>query len=397
LDPEYIKKKTTLKKILDHEKKIKREDKKEMNWQKKLKRRNGEDTDSEDDNQPMEEKHVYDDEDDIIDDMDEEDEEKYKESDAIVITKDMLKNINSVEFAEDKEIEYLEKKLKIKKKVDKKENGEELKNFVEEKRRKKKLENDKLINSKKIVKKNIQNDDEEINSNEEDDEEINSNDEEINSEDEEINSNDENEKGGKLKYTSQLKNIDKIFDEFESGFDDDLEKDSDIESVEENFDEEIEEEEEEEEKEKKEEGNENEEEKEKEFIKPIKKSENYDEIKIKIRGQINKISIKNLLTITKEMHKIYYQSSKYEFNEILTTLMIESILSNSNFKQDFIINHASFCLCLNSIIDNSIGASIIEKFVLEFDKKYKLNDKMSCLNLLSFILYLYNLEVFLFE
>ncbi|KAJ4383352.1 hypothetical protein N0V86_001399 [Didymella sp. IMI 355093] len=119
-------------------------------------------------------------------------------------------------------------------------------------------------------------------------------------------------------------------------------------------------------------------------------------LKRQIQGLINRLSEANILTILKDIEKIYATNPRGYVNTTLIDLLIDMLSDPSALLESFIILHAGFIAAVYKVIGPDFGAQIVERIVSEFDKHYQPNKDgvgKHTTNLMSVVSELYTFQV----
>ncbi|KAG9206500.1 suppressor of glycerol defect [Epicoccum nigrum] len=119
-------------------------------------------------------------------------------------------------------------------------------------------------------------------------------------------------------------------------------------------------------------------------------------LKRQIQGLINRLSDANILTILKDIEKIYATNPRGYVNTTLIDLLTDMLSEPSALLESFIILHAGFIAAVYKVIGPDFGAQIVERIVAEFDKHYQPNKDGAgkhTTNLMSLVSELYTFQV----
>ena len=119
-------------------------------------------------------------------------------------------------------------------------------------------------------------------------------------------------------------------------------------------------------------------------------------LKRQIQGLINRLSEANILTILKDIEKIYASNPRGYVNATLIDLLIDMLSDPSALLESFIILHAGFIAAVYKVIGPDFGAQIVERIVSEFDQHYQPNKDGAgkhTTNLMSVVSELYTFQV----
>lgn len=129
---------------------------------------------------------------------------------------------------------------------------------------------------------------------------------------------------------------------------------------------------------------------------PSSDAEALSRLKRQIQGLINRLSDANILTILKDIEKIYATNPRGYVNTTLINLLIEMLSDPSALIESFIILHAGFIAAVYKVIGPDFGAQIVERIVSEFDQHYQPNKDGAgkhTTNLMSVVSELYTFQV----
>ncbi|KAF9696765.1 hypothetical protein EKO04_005563 [Ascochyta lentis] len=129
---------------------------------------------------------------------------------------------------------------------------------------------------------------------------------------------------------------------------------------------------------------------------PSSDAEALSRLKRQIQGLINRLSEANILTILKDIEKIYANNPRGYVNTTLINLLIDMLSDPSALLESFIILHAGFIAAVYKVIGPDFGAQIVERIVSEFDQHYQPNKDGAgkhTTNLMSVVSELYTFQV----
>ncbi|KAF1931565.1 uncharacterized protein M421DRAFT_89859 [Didymella exigua CBS 183.55] len=119
-------------------------------------------------------------------------------------------------------------------------------------------------------------------------------------------------------------------------------------------------------------------------------------LKRQVQGLINRLSEANILTILKDIEKIYATNPRGYVNTTLINLLIDMLSDPSALLEPFIILHAGFISAVYKVVGPDFGAQIVERIVSEFDRHYQPNKDGAgkhTTNLMSLVSELYTFQV----
>lgn len=121
-------------------------------------------------------------------------------------------------------------------------------------------------------------------------------------------------------------------------------------------------------------------------------------LKRQIKGQVNRLSEANILSILAEIEKLYTSNPRQYVTSGLIELLIELTSDPSVLNDTFLILHAGFIAAVYKVIGPDFGAQFLDRFVQRFDHCYAAikedNDSSkSATNMMSLLSHLYNFQV----
>ncbi|KAF2711693.1 hypothetical protein K504DRAFT_465435 [Pleomassaria siparia CBS 279.74] len=129
---------------------------------------------------------------------------------------------------------------------------------------------------------------------------------------------------------------------------------------------------------------------------PSSDTEALARLKRQTQGLLNRLSDANMLTILKDIEKIYQNNARGYVNTTLVDLLIGLLSDETILPDTFLILHSGFIAAIYKVIGPDFGAQIVEQIVSEFDKYYQTNKAGSgkhATNLISLIAQLYSFQV----
>ncbi|KAF2005867.1 hypothetical protein P154DRAFT_615810 [Amniculicola lignicola CBS 123094] len=119
-------------------------------------------------------------------------------------------------------------------------------------------------------------------------------------------------------------------------------------------------------------------------------------LKRQIQGLLNRLSDANLLTILREIEKIYQTNPRGYVTTTVIDLLIGLLLDETTLLDTFMILHAGFMAAVYKVIGPDFGAQMAERIVSEFDNFYQINKNgtgKQTTNLISLVAELYTFQV----
>ncbi|OJD32656.1 nuclear protein [Diplodia corticola] len=130
---------------------------------------------------------------------------------------------------------------------------------------------------------------------------------------------------------------------------------------------------------------------------PSSDAEAMTRLKRQTQGLLNRLSEANLLSILKDIEKLYQTNPRQYVTTTLIDLLLGLACDPSSLQDTFLILHAGFIAAVYKVVGMDFGAQIVERFATEFDKFYgSYNDGSSgkeTTNLISLLAQMYNFQV----
>ncbi|KAK0658788.1 Suppressor of glycerol defect protein 1 [Lasiodiplodia hormozganensis] len=130
---------------------------------------------------------------------------------------------------------------------------------------------------------------------------------------------------------------------------------------------------------------------------PSSDAEAMTRLKRQTQGLLNRLSEANLLSILKDIEKLYQTNPRQYVTTTLIDLLLGLVSDRTSLQDTFLILHAGFIAAVYKVIGMDFGAQIVERFAAEFDKYYgSYNEESSgkeTTNLISLLAEMYNFQV----
>lgn len=92
-----------------------------------------------------------------------------------------------------------------------------------------------------------------------------------------------------------------------------------------------------------------------------KRKEKLDRLRKQLKGYLNRLSESNMHKISSDIESLYMQNSRFDMNNTLTTLILESLVSNVLAKERMVLEHTLLIAALHGNIGSEIGLYIFVK------------------------------------
>ena len=129
---------------------------------------------------------------------------------------------------------------------------------------------------------------------------------------------------------------------------------------------------------------------------PSSDAETLSRLRRQAQGLLNRLSDANMMSILKEIEKIYQNNPRGYVTTTLVDLLIGMLADPTTLIDTFLILHAGFIAAIYKVIGPDFGAQMLERIVLEFDRHYQPNKDGSgkqTTNLISVLAELYMFQV----
>ncbi|WPH00175.1 Hypothetical protein R9X50_00299800 [Acrodontium crateriforme] len=112
-----------------------------------------------------------------------------------------------------------------------------------------------------------------------------------------------------------------------------------------------------------------------------------------VKGQLNRLSEANLLSILQAMERMYENNARQHMTSTLIELLMTLVCDPSPLNDTFLILHAGFAASIYKVVGTDFGAQLLEKIVESFDKHRVESSGKETLNLVAFLAGLYTFQV----
>ncbi|EQL29902.1 hypothetical protein BDFG_07586 [Blastomyces dermatitidis ATCC 26199] len=125
-------------------------------------------------------------------------------------------------------------------------------------------------------------------------------------------------------------------------------------------------------------------------------AESLTRLRRQAQGHLNKLSEANLVSILRDVEKLYQDYPRHSVTTTLIDLLMGMVYDPSTLQDTFIILHAGFIAALYKVLGMDFGAEFIERIVKKFDEDYEGKDgglSKQMVNAISLLSHLYNFHV----
>jgi nucleolar MIF4G domain-containing protein 1 len=131
---------------------------------------------------------------------------------------------------------------------------------------------------------------------------------------------------------------------------------------------------------------------------PSSDAEALSRLRRQIQGLLNRLSEANLITILKEVEKIYENNPRSYVSTTMIDLLLGLLSDETTLSDTFLILHAGFITAVYKVVGTDFGAQLVERIVSEFDSQYSRSQGTDAggkqtTNLISLMAQLYNFHV----
>ncbi|CAH0564818.1 unnamed protein product [Brassicogethes aeneus] len=128
-----------------------------------------------------------------------------------------------------------------------------------------------------------------------------------------------------------------------------------------------------------------------------KRNEKLSRLRKQIKGLLNRLAEGNMHNIASQIEDLYMNNSRNDMNDTLTSLIMESLVSNVLTPERLMMEHVLLIVILHANVGTEIGAHFLQTVARKFDEYHK-NDhpveNKSLDNIVIIISQLYNFKMF---
>jgi nucleolar MIF4G domain-containing protein 1 len=130
-------------------------------------------------------------------------------------------------------------------------------------------------------------------------------------------------------------------------------------------------------------------------------SERLTRLRRQLQGLINRLSEAKLIPMLGDFEEVYRTNPRADVTNIITDILITTLCDSSALNDTYHILHSGFLAGLYKIMGTDVGATVVQRIVEEFLSQHKKANGISdpstagkeCTNLISFLSELYNFQV----
>ncbi|KAF2495733.1 hypothetical protein BU16DRAFT_562000 [Lophium mytilinum] len=131
---------------------------------------------------------------------------------------------------------------------------------------------------------------------------------------------------------------------------------------------------------------------------PSSDAEALSRLRRQVQGLLNRLSEANLITILRDVEKIYENNPRSYVSTTLRDLLLGLLSDETTLNDTFLILHAGFITAVYKVVGTDFGAQLVERIVSEFDSQYSRSQGRDAggkqtTNLISLMAQLYNFHV----
>ncbi|XP_043276186.1 nucleolar MIF4G domain-containing protein 1 [Venturia canescens] len=126
-------------------------------------------------------------------------------------------------------------------------------------------------------------------------------------------------------------------------------------------------------------------------------SEKLSRLKKQLKGHLNRLAEHNMHTIITQIEDLYMSNSRNDMNEMISKLMMESIVSPVMTPDRLIAEHMMLIAILHANVGTEVGAHFLLSLVRKFDEMIKIPQEVENKeldNIILMISHLYNFKVY---
>ncbi|XP_038110578.1 nucleolar MIF4G domain-containing protein 1 homolog isoform X2 [Culex quinquefasciatus] len=97
-----------------------------------------------------------------------------------------------------------------------------------------------------------------------------------------------------------------------------------------------------------------------------KRQEKLARLKRTLKGQINRLAETNVHRIAIELDNLYMQNARFDMNNLLTTLILDAVVSNTLAPERMVLEHVLLVTILHANVGSEVGSHFLETVVERF-------------------------------
>lgn len=128
-----------------------------------------------------------------------------------------------------------------------------------------------------------------------------------------------------------------------------------------------------------------------------KHREKMNRLRKQLKGLINRLAESNMHSIASEIEDLYMNNSRNDMNNALTSLILESVVSEVIVPERLLIEHVVLVTILHANVGTEVGAHFLQQVVKDFDRYLKERNDVgnkSLDNIVNILAQLYNFRLF---
>ncbi|KAA8906674.1 hypothetical protein FN846DRAFT_890121 [Sphaerosporella brunnea] len=134
---------------------------------------------------------------------------------------------------------------------------------------------------------------------------------------------------------------------------------------------------------------------------PMADSERLLRLRRQLQGLINRLSEAKLMAMLNDFEEVYRTNPRADVTNIITEILIATLCDSSTLNDTYHILHSGFLAGLYKIMGTDVGATVVQRIVEEFLSQHTKANGIAdpatagkeCTNLMSFLSELYNFQV----
>lgn len=127
-----------------------------------------------------------------------------------------------------------------------------------------------------------------------------------------------------------------------------------------------------------------------------KNQQNLQKLNRQIKGYFNRLTERNLASISSEIENLYSNNSRHDMNTTFTTILQEALVTKTLSLERMVMEHIALVACLHSRVGSDVGAFVLQSIVTLFDHHLRESldiENKALDNVTLIICYLYNFNV----
>ncbi|XP_075683515.1 nucleolar MIF4G domain-containing protein 1 [Rhinoderma darwinii] len=125
-----------------------------------------------------------------------------------------------------------------------------------------------------------------------------------------------------------------------------------------------------------------------------KKREELERLRKSVKGLMNRLSEPIMASISGQLEQLYMTNSRKDMNDTLSNIVLDACITPAKMPDRLMMEHVLLISILHHTVGIEVGAHILETVVKQFHEQYEhITGSKECDNLITFIGHLYNFHI----